>query len=252
MPAGMVPLPRGQGAQRGFGCTARGFPCSDPSQPNPRSPLAPRSRAGRLPRGDGPAAPGDPQVPAQPGVPGQQDHALPPETQVRAAPHRGCPPKAPDGRPSTGLFPLAGRASTGVAAMPACARPKWQFFSAHFSSCLLTLVASQHVCVSSGKMPAESDVQLLDVARKLEMYGIRPHPASDGEGTQINLAVTHMGVLVLRVSPGLGAGCQHPGGVAFPQGHHLQLRGTLLPPACSKPSQILQEGACPGRPPVWR
>lgn len=32
------------------------------------------------------------------------------------------------------------------------------------------------------------------------MYGIRPHPASDGEGTQINLAVTHMGVLVLRVS----------------------------------------------------
>ncbi|XP_009880100.1 PREDICTED: FERM domain-containing protein 7 [Charadrius vociferus] len=34
--------------------------------------------------------------------------------------------------------------------------------------------------------------------RKLEMYGIRPPPASDGEGTQINLAVTHMGVLVLR------------------------------------------------------
>uniref|UniRef100_A0A8C3JSH3 FERM domain containing 7 n=1 Tax=Calidris pygmaea TaxID=425635 RepID=A0A8C3JSH3_9CHAR len=49
-----------------------------------------------------------------------------------------------------------------------------------------------------GKTPAESDVQLLDVARKLEMYGIRLHPASDGEGTQINLAVTHMGVLVLR------------------------------------------------------
>ncbi|KFR16132.1 FERM domain-containing protein 7, partial [Opisthocomus hoazin] len=49
-----------------------------------------------------------------------------------------------------------------------------------------------------GKTPAESDAQLLDVARKLEMYGIRPHPASDGEGMQINLAVTHMGVLVLR------------------------------------------------------
>ena len=31
------------------------------------------------------------------------------------------------------------------------------------------------------------------------MYGIRPHPASDGEGMQIHLAVTHMGVLVLRV-----------------------------------------------------
>ncbi|XP_027674328.2 FERM domain-containing protein 7 isoform X2 [Chelonia mydas] len=49
-----------------------------------------------------------------------------------------------------------------------------------------------------GKTPAESDVHLLDIARKLDMYGIRPHPASDGEGTQINLAVTHMGVLVLR------------------------------------------------------
>ncbi|KGL76050.1 FERM domain-containing protein 7, partial [Tinamus guttatus] len=49
-----------------------------------------------------------------------------------------------------------------------------------------------------GKTPAESDAQLLDVARKLDMYGIRPHPASDGEGTHINLAVTHMGVLVLR------------------------------------------------------
>ncbi|KAH0630793.1 hypothetical protein JD844_004010 [Phrynosoma platyrhinos] len=49
-----------------------------------------------------------------------------------------------------------------------------------------------------GKTPAESDVQLLDIARKLEMYGIRPYPASDGEGTQINLAVAHMGVLVLR------------------------------------------------------
>ncbi|NXR49408.1 FRMD7 protein, partial [Hippolais icterina] len=49
-----------------------------------------------------------------------------------------------------------------------------------------------------GKTPAESDIQLLDVARKLEMYRIRLHPASNGEGTQINLAMTHMGVLVLR------------------------------------------------------
>uniref|UniRef100_A0A8C6YRZ1 FERM domain containing 7 n=1 Tax=Nothoprocta perdicaria TaxID=30464 RepID=A0A8C6YRZ1_NOTPE len=50
----------------------------------------------------------------------------------------------------------------------------------------------------SGKTAAESDAQLLDVARKLDMYGIRPHAASDGEGTHITLAVTHMGVLVLR------------------------------------------------------
>lgn len=32
------------------------------------------------------------------------------------------------------------------------------------------------------------------------MYGIRPQPASDGEGMQIHLAVAHMGVLVLRVT----------------------------------------------------
>lgn len=91
-------------------------------------------------------------------------------------------------------------------------------------------VTSQRVCVSSGKTPAESDVQLLDVARKLEMYGIRPHPASDGEGTQINLAVTHMGVLVLRVSPGLGLPA--PGRL----GHHPP-RPSSPPSACPKPSQ---------------
>ncbi|XP_060038620.1 FERM domain-containing protein 7 [Erinaceus europaeus] len=49
-----------------------------------------------------------------------------------------------------------------------------------------------------GRSPAESDILLLDIARKLDMYGIRPHPASDGEGMQIHLAVSHMGVLVLR------------------------------------------------------
>ncbi|KAL8180777.1 UNVERIFIED_CONTAM: FERM domain-containing protein 7, partial [Gekko kuhli] len=49
-----------------------------------------------------------------------------------------------------------------------------------------------------GKTPAESDVHLLDIARKLDMFGIKLHPASDGEGTQINLSVAHMGVLVLR------------------------------------------------------
>lgn len=113
------------------------------------------------------------------------------------------------------MFPPAGRAGSGVGVMPA--HKKWHFFSPFqhlpsHSCCFLC------VRVSRGKTPAESDVQLLDVARKLEMYGIRPHPASDGEGTQINLAVTHMGVLVLQVSAGLRGGCQHPGGVASPAG----------------------------------
>ncbi|XP_067853469.1 FERM domain-containing protein 7-like [Heptranchias perlo] len=49
-----------------------------------------------------------------------------------------------------------------------------------------------------GLTSAESDTRLLDTARKLEMYGVRLHPASDGEGTQINLAVLHMGILVFQ------------------------------------------------------
>ncbi|XP_073455265.1 FERM domain-containing protein 7 isoform X1 [Aquarana catesbeiana] len=49
-----------------------------------------------------------------------------------------------------------------------------------------------------GKSPAEADMQLLDIARKLDMYGIKSHQAIDGENMQINLAVAHMGVLVIR------------------------------------------------------
>ncbi|KAM6178482.1 FERM, ARHGEF and pleckstrin domain-containing protein 2 [Rhynchocyon petersi] len=49
-----------------------------------------------------------------------------------------------------------------------------------------------------GQTPAESDFQVLEIARKLEMYGIRLHVASDREGTKINLAVSHMGVLVFQ------------------------------------------------------
>ncbi|TDG99476.1 hypothetical protein EPR50_G00194950 [Perca flavescens] len=49
-----------------------------------------------------------------------------------------------------------------------------------------------------GVSPGDSDIQLLEVARKLDMYSIRPHPAHDGEGMRINLAVTHSGVLVFQ------------------------------------------------------
>ncbi|KAL7990818.1 hypothetical protein Chor_014248 [Crotalus horridus] len=49
-----------------------------------------------------------------------------------------------------------------------------------------------------GETPAESDFQVLEIARKLEMYGMRFHLASDREGTKINLAVSNMGVLVFQ------------------------------------------------------
>ncbi|KAM8787746.1 FERM, ARHGEF and pleckstrin domain-containing protein 2 [Rhynchonycteris naso] len=50
----------------------------------------------------------------------------------------------------------------------------------------------------TGQTPAESDSQVLEVARKLEMYGVRFHKASDREGARINLSVSHMGVLVFQ------------------------------------------------------
>lgn len=53
---------------------------------------------------------------------------------------------------------------------------------------------------SSGQTPAESDFQILEIARKLEMYGVRFHPAADREGSKINLAVAHMGLQVFQVS----------------------------------------------------
>jgi FERM/RhoGEF/pleckstrin domain protein 2 len=60
----------------------------------------------------------------------------------------------------------------------------------------------QFVLPYRGQTPAESDFQVLEIARKLEMYGIRFHTASDREGTKINLAVSHTGVLVFQVSGG--------------------------------------------------
>ena len=40
---------------------------------------------------------------------------------------------------------------------------------------------------------------MLEIARKLDMYGIRFHSASDREGAKIKLAVSHTGVLVFQV-----------------------------------------------------
>uniref|UniRef100_A0A9J8A2N1 FERM, ARH/RhoGEF and pleckstrin domain protein 1 n=1 Tax=Cyprinus carpio carpio TaxID=630221 RepID=A0A9J8A2N1_CYPCA len=49
-----------------------------------------------------------------------------------------------------------------------------------------------------GQTPAESDYQLLEIARRLEMYGVRLYPAKDREGTKLSLAVAHSGVLVFQ------------------------------------------------------
>ncbi|CAF0994899.1 unnamed protein product [Brachionus calyciflorus] len=49
-----------------------------------------------------------------------------------------------------------------------------------------------------GQSPADADMNLLDIARKIELYGIIMHAARDHEGVQLNLAVAHMGILVFQ------------------------------------------------------
>ncbi|XP_053403070.1 FERM, ARHGEF and pleckstrin domain-containing protein 1-like [Mercenaria mercenaria] len=52
----------------------------------------------------------------------------------------------------------------------------------------------QHV----GENPAEADMNLLDTARKVELYGIRMVPAKDHENVSLNLAISHSGILVFQ------------------------------------------------------
>uniref|UniRef100_A0A0P5K0I7 Moesin/ezrin/radixin homolog 1 n=1 Tax=Daphnia magna TaxID=35525 RepID=A0A0P5K0I7_9CRUS len=49
-----------------------------------------------------------------------------------------------------------------------------------------------------GQSPAEADLNLLETARRCELYGVKMHPAKDPEGVPLNLAVAHMGVLVFQ------------------------------------------------------
>lgn len=52
----------------------------------------------------------------------------------------------------------------------------------------------QHI----GETPAEAEASLVDVARKVETYGIRLNAAKDHESVALNLAVAHMGILVFQ------------------------------------------------------
>ena len=49
-----------------------------------------------------------------------------------------------------------------------------------------------------GQSPAEADLNLLETARRCELYGTKMHPAKDHEGVPLNLAVAHLGVLVFQ------------------------------------------------------
>lgn len=49
-----------------------------------------------------------------------------------------------------------------------------------------------------GQSPAEADLNLLETARRCELYGVKMHTAKDGGGVPLNLAVAHMGVVVFQ------------------------------------------------------
>ena len=51
---------------------------------------------------------------------------------------------------------------------------------------------------SRGQLPADADLNLLDTARKVELYGIKMHSAKDHEQVNLNLSVAHMGILVFQ------------------------------------------------------
>lgn len=53
-------------------------------------------------------------------------------------------------------------------------------------------------CLCRGQTPAEADLNLLETARRCELYGMRMHPAKDIEGVPLNLAVAHMGIAVFQ------------------------------------------------------
>ncbi|KRT83809.1 hypothetical protein AMK59_4306, partial [Oryctes borbonicus] len=46
--------------------------------------------------------------------------------------------------------------------------------------------------------PAEADLNLLETARRCELYGMKMHPAKDHENVPLNLAVAHMGIVVFQ------------------------------------------------------
>uniref|UniRef100_A0A914YVZ8 FERM domain-containing protein n=1 Tax=Panagrolaimus superbus TaxID=310955 RepID=A0A914YVZ8_9BILA len=49
-----------------------------------------------------------------------------------------------------------------------------------------------------GMSPGESDLNLLEVARRCDFYGIKLHIAKDIEGTDVNLSINHNGVKVFH------------------------------------------------------
>lgn len=50
----------------------------------------------------------------------------------------------------------------------------------------------------AGQSPAEADLNLLETARRCELYGVKMHTTKDHENVLLNLAVAHMGIVVFQ------------------------------------------------------
>eukprot|EP00095_Tigriopus_kingsejongensis_P003908 snap_masked-scaffold85_size395806-processed-gene-0.2 protein:Tk03908 transcript:snap_masked-scaffold85_size395806-processed-gene-0.2-mRNA-1 annotation:"chondrocyte-derived ezrin-like domain containing protein isoform c" len=50
----------------------------------------------------------------------------------------------------------------------------------------------------TGQSPAEADLNLLETARRCELYGIKMHPAKDHDGVVLDLSVANVGVVVFQ------------------------------------------------------
>lgn len=59
-------------------------------------------------------------------------------------------------------------------------------------------VFEQNLCSYRGQSPGEADLNLLETARRCELYGMKMHAAKDHEGVPLNLAVAHMGIAVFQ------------------------------------------------------
>lgn len=49
-----------------------------------------------------------------------------------------------------------------------------------------------------GQTPAEADLNLLETARRCDLYGMTMHTAKDVEGVPLNLSVAHLGIVVFQ------------------------------------------------------